>query len=103
MAESAFDRSLMAKAAGQVEAAVGDIHGTQSRLAGAHETMMGGWQGQAAAAFTGAFQEFNVDFTKVITALNNLQEKLVQSRANYETVEESNTTSANKIAGVLNH
>jgi WXG100 family type VII secretion target len=100
--ESAFDRSLMAKAATQVDGAVGEIHGLQGRLAGSHDTMMGGWQGQAASAFTNAFAEFNGDFTKVITALNNLGDKLRASGVNYNTVEEANQSSANKIISALN-
>jgi WXG100 family type VII secretion target len=100
--ESAFDRSLMARAATQVGSAVSEIHGTQGRLSAAHDSTMGGWQGQAATAFTQAFVEFNADFNKVITALNNLGEKLRQSGVNYNTIEESNTTSANKIITALN-
>jgi WXG100 family type VII secretion target len=100
--ESAFDRSLMAKAAGQVETALGEIRSNQSRLSSAHDSLMGGWQGPAASAFTGAFSSFNADFTKVIQALDNLQQKLVASRTNYNTVEEANQTSASRIASALN-
>jgi WXG100 family type VII secretion target len=100
--ESAFDRSLMAKAATQVDTAVGDIQGLQGRLSGAHDTMMAGWQGSAASAFTNAFAEFNADFTKVITALNNLGDKLRASGVNYNTVEEANQSSSNKIISALN-
>jgi WXG100 family type VII secretion target len=100
--ESAFDRALMAQAATQVGAAVGEIQGLQSRLAGSHDTMMGGWMGQAATAFTNAYLEFNVDFTKVIRALDNLGEKLRAAGVNYNTTEEANQSSANRIASVLN-
>ena len=102
MALSAHDAQLMAQAATQVDSAVGQIRGLQSNLAGAHESMMGGWKGAAASTFTNAYTEFNADFNKVIVALNNLGEKLKQSGVNYTTVETANQGSANKIIGALN-
>ena len=51
-------------------------------------------------AYTNAFTVFNGDFTKVITALNNLGEKLKAVGMNYSVVEEANQTSANKISGM---
>jgi WXG100 family type VII secretion target len=92
----------MAQAATQVGTAVAEIQGLQSRLAGSHDTMMGGWMGQAATAFTNAYLEFNTDFSKVINALNNLGDKLRASGANYANVEQANTSSANKIVRALN-
>jgi WXG100 family type VII secretion target len=99
---SAHDSQLMAQAATQVSTAVSEIQGIQGRLAAAHDSTTGGWQGQAATAFTGAFMEFNADFTKVIQALNNLGDKLRVSGTNYATVEQANTSSANKIIHALN-
>lgn len=99
---SAHSSQLMAQAATQVESAVGQIRGLQSNLAGAHESMMGGWKGEAASTFTMAFNEFNVDFQKVIQALDNLGNKLRQSGVNYATVETANHSSANKIVSALN-
>jgi len=99
---SAHDSQLMAQAATQVSTAVGEVQGLQSRLAAAHDSMSAGWQGQASTAFSNAYLEFNTDFTKVIAALNNLGDKLRASGANYATVEQANTSSANKIAQMLN-
>jgi WXG100 family type VII secretion target len=99
---TAHDSQLMAQAATQVSTAVGEVQGLQSRLAAAHDSTMGGWQGQAATTFTAAFVEFNADFTKVINALNNLGDKLRVSGTNYATVEQANTSSANKVITALN-
>jgi WXG100 family type VII secretion target len=99
---TAHDSQLMAQAATQVSTAVSEIQGLQSRLAAAHDSTTGGWQGQAATAFTNAYLEFNTDFTRVIAALNNLGDKLRASGANYATVEQANTSSANKIIQSLN-
>jgi WXG100 family type VII secretion target len=100
--ESAFDRALMAQAAGQVATAVAEIQGLQTRLAGSHDSTMTGWVGQAATAFTNAYLEFNGDFSKVIAALNNLGDKLRASGVNYNVTEEANQSSASKVITALN-
>jgi WXG100 family type VII secretion target len=63
--------------------------------------MMGGWVGDAAAAFTSAYESFNADFTKVITAMQNIQDNLTGTRANYEATEQANVSSVNKVAGLI--
>jgi WXG100 family type VII secretion target len=100
---TAHDSQLMAQAATQVSAAVGQIRALQGRLDATHETAVGGWKGTAATTFTSAFTEFNADFSKVIAALDNLGEKLRVSGTNYATVEQTNTSSANKVISALNH
>jgi WXG100 family type VII secretion target len=99
---TAHDSQLMAQAATQVSTAVSEVQGIQARLAAAHDSTTGGWQGQASMAFTNAYMEFNADFTRVIAALNNLGDKLRASGINYATVEQANTSSANKIIRALN-
>ena len=100
--ESAVDRAAMAQAAVQVDDALGQIRGQQSTLAGYHSTLMGGWEGDAASAFTNAFNAFNEDFTKVINALNGIHEKLIGTRARYEATEQAQTAVANRVAGQIN-
>jgi WXG100 family type VII secretion target len=92
----------MAQAAVQVEDALGQVRSQQSTLAGYHSTLMGGWVGEAASAFTNAYTMFNDDFTKVITALNGIHEKLVGTRARYEATEQAQTAVANHVAGQIN-
>ncbi len=96
------NRAAMVTAAQQVESALGEIRAQQARLVGTHDTLQGGWQGEASAAFTNAFNEFNSDFAIVINALNGIHERLVGSHANYNTVESANTASSSKLAGMLN-
>jgi WXG100 family type VII secretion target len=96
------DRAAMVTAAQQVESALGEIRAQQARLVSNHDTLQGGWQGEASTAFTNAFNEFNNDFGIVINALNGIHERLIGSHSNYNTVESANTTSANKLAGLLN-
>lgn len=96
------DRAAMVAAAQQVESALGEIRAQQARLVSTHDALQGGWQGEASTAFTNAFNEFNNDFGIVINALNGIHERLVGSHGTYNTVESANTTSASKLAGVLN-
>jgi WXG100 family type VII secretion target len=100
--ETAVNRAQMATAAVQVEDAVGQIRGQQSQLNGYHSQLVGGWVGDAATAFTGAFESFSADFTKVLNALEGMHEKLVGTRATYQSTEDSNTATVNRVAGLLN-
>jgi WXG100 family type VII secretion target len=96
------NRAAMVTAAQQVESALGEIRAQQTRLVGTHDTLQGGWQGEASTAFTNAFNEFNSDFAIVISALDGIHARLVGGHANYNTVESANTTTAGKIASALN-
>jgi WXG100 family type VII secretion target len=100
--EVTVNRAAMVTAAQQVESALGEIRSQQARLVSTHDTLQGGWKGEASAAFTNAFTEFNNDFGIVINALNGIHERLIGSHKNYNTVESANTDSANKLAGLLN-
>lgn len=100
--ESAVDRAAMAQAAVQVEDALGQIRSQQSTLAGYHSTLMAGWVGDAASAFTNAYTRFNEDFTRVINALDGIHEKLIGTRSRYEATEEAQTAAANQVAGQIN-
>jgi WXG100 family type VII secretion target len=100
--ETAVNRAQMATAATQVEDAVGQIRGLQSQMAAYHGELMGGWVGQAATAFTSAYESFSADFTKVVSALEGIHEKLVGTRATYEATEESTTATVNRVSGLLN-
>jgi WXG100 family type VII secretion target len=100
--ETAVDRAAMGTAAGHIDDALGQIRSMQTAMNSYHSELMGGWVGQAASAFTGAYTTFSADFAKVVRALDNMHEKLVGTRANYTATEEANTTSANKLSGLLN-
>jgi WXG100 family type VII secretion target len=101
-AESAVDRAAMATAAKQVEDAVTQVRGQQSQLAGFHGDLMAGWQGQAASAFTAAYEAFNADFTQVINALQEFYPKLTTTRSRYDANEQTLTSASNRVAGTIN-
>lgn len=91
----------MVTAANQIEDALGQIRGLQTRLDSAHGTLVSSWKGEASGAFTNAFMQFNEDFSIVVKALNAMHEKLVGTHNNYSTVEAANTQGMSKIAQAL--
>jgi WXG100 family type VII secretion target len=100
--EVTVNRAAMATAAGQVEDALGQIRGQQSRLSAINDELAASWKGEAAAAFAGAYQQFSADFAIVISALQGIQERLVGTHANYDAAEAANTASVSKISAALN-
>ncbi|HEX3923582.1 MAG TPA: WXG100 family type VII secretion target [Streptosporangiaceae bacterium] len=92
----------MATAANQTQQAVDTIRGIQSTMNNQQEALQAGWKGEASTAFTNAFMTFNGDFTKVLQALANLQEKLSAAQRNYTATETANTQAASKIGQALN-
>lgn len=100
--ETAVNRAQMATAATQVEDAVSTIHGQQQQLNGFHDALKGGWVGDASNAFTAAYESFNADFTKVISALQGIHERLVGTRTRYEATEQANTQISNRVSSALN-
>lgn len=99
--ESAVNRQAMATAAQQVQSAVTTIQGLQSSMNSYSSQMQAGWQGQAASAFANTYEAFSQDFTKVLNALQNIQEKLVGTDTTYTTTEETNVSQVNRVAGLL--
>lgn len=93
----------MAKAAGDIDHAASTIKGLQSQLQGHKAAVLAGWQGNAASAFSGVFESFNEDMTKVLTALNGLHESLVKNRINYEANEQQTSDASKAIQSLLNH
>ena len=100
--ESAVNRASMAQAAQQVESAYGMITGLQSNMNGYSSQLGGGWQGNAAVAFTRTYEMFSADFAKVLTALQTIHDKLVSTRNTYQTTEDANTARVNQVSSMIN-
>lgn len=92
----------MGTASNQLQGAVDQVRSQQSTLASEQESMMGGWKGEAASAFTSAYTQFNADYTKVLQAMQNIQEALAANLRNYAANEAANTQMSTKISSALN-
>jgi WXG100 family type VII secretion target len=93
----------MVTAYNQLQQAVDQVKAQQTRLGGYQADLEGGWKGNASAAFSSAYQAFNADFTKVISAMQTMQEKLVATEKRYSVNEAEQTASATRVQGLLNH
>jgi WXG100 family type VII secretion target len=91
----------MAQAAQQVEAAVSRIGQLQSNMNGYTSQLSGGWQGNAAVAFTRTYEMFSADFAKVLNALQVIHGKLVSTHNTYQATEDANVAQVNQLAGVI--
>jgi WXG100 family type VII secretion target len=101
--ESAVNRAAMTTAYNELQSAVDDVKSLQSRLSGYQSDLQGAWVGDASSAFTSAYTAFNADFTKVIQAMQVMQEKLVATEKRYAANEAEQTASATRVSGLLNH
>jgi len=99
--ESAVDRAAMAQAAQQVESAVSRIGQLQANMNGYTSQLSGGWQGNAAVAFTRTYETFSADFAKVLNSLQVIHEKLVSTHNTYQATEDANVAQVNQLAGVI--
>ncbi len=91
----------MAQAAQQVEAAVSRIGQLQANMNGYTSLLSGGWQGNAAVAFTRTYEMFSADFAKVLNSLQVIHEKLVSTHNTYQATEDANVAQVNQLAGVI--
>jgi WXG100 family type VII secretion target len=91
----------MATAAQQVDAAVSAIRGMQSNMSSYSAQLQSGWKGNAATAFASTYEAFSADFTKVLNALQTIEENLVSTRGTYSNTEDVNTSSVNRVMGLL--
>jgi len=93
----------MAQAAQKLEDAVGTTRGIRTQLQGHKGELLSNWSGNAARAFGTVFEQFDQDFQRVLTAMEGMHEKLVQTKVTYEATEEEQTATVNKVAGLLNN
>jgi WXG100 family type VII secretion target len=100
--ETIVNRQAMATAYAQIQEAVDQVKSQQSQLAGFQSSLEAGWAGEASSAFTAAYTAFNGDFTKVLNALQSIQERLVATDRQYTANETAQTQAANRVASQLN-
>jgi WXG100 family type VII secretion target len=103
VAEAQVDRAAMVQAAQRLEDAVGTTRGIQNQLNGHKTELLSNWSGNAARAFDQVFEQFDADFRRVITAMEGMHGKLVQTHSTYVRTEEEQTATVNKVAGLLNN
>lgn len=107
---SDHDKALMARAAEQIDHAASTIAGLRRDLAGHHSAIMAGWTGSAANQFNITFQAFDEVMGKILSdprdghdGLEQIHEKLVGNRIQYESAEQEQTDAVNSIHQFINN
>lgn len=100
--EVSVERGAVARAASQLEAAHGVVTGLRTKLQTEHSTLQGGWVGDASSAFTAVYETFDAEMGKVLTAMEQLQQKMGQSHTTYVASEAQATQTVSKLNGLLN-
>jgi WXG100 family type VII secretion target len=92
----------MAKAAQDLEASAGVIKGLQTQLEGHKNEMRSGWEGNASTAFENVFRRFDEDFSVVLRQLEEMHQKLADTKITYEAKEQMADEAVNKVQQLLN-
>lgn len=100
---SSVDRAEMAKAAGQIDEALGNVSNIQRTLGSNVQGLMATWQGNAATAFLKAFTDFDSQFSVVLNELEGIHGKLTDTQARYSSNEAEQEAATQGIVGLLNN
>ena len=101
--QSQVDRAAMAQAAQRLEDAAGTTRNIQTQLGSHKAELLANWEGNAARAFNQVFEQFDADFRKVLSTMEEMHGKLVQTRITYERTEEEQEATVNRVSGLINN
>jgi WXG100 family type VII secretion target len=93
----------MAQAAQRLEDAAGTTRTIKTQLQSHKAELLSNWEGNAARAFGTVFDQFDTSFQKVLTTMEEMHGKLVQTKINYERTEEEQQATVNRVAGLINN
>ena len=99
---SSVNRQHMQQTAGNVQDAHAQIGQIKNQLNTHHAELQGAWKGESSAAFTQVYNLFETEFAKVLKDLDLIQEKLVHTKAKYQTAEQNKTARVNTLKGLVN-
>ena len=95
-------QETMAQGAAKVEEASTQIHGLIGSLSSEVDTMMGGWRGEAASAFTQVHEAFQQQANKINNALRQMHEALQTTHRTYGSQESNQSQTLTGLAGQIN-
>ena len=102
MAGFATSQEAMAAGAAHVDDAIQQCQGHIGALRSEVETLMAGWGGSAATAFSGVHANFEAQAKKINDNLQQMHEALVSSRATYAAQEEQESQGMASLATQIN-
>ncbi|KAB2382241.1 WXG100 family type VII secretion target [Actinomadura montaniterrae] len=99
---SSVNRQHMQQAAGNVQDAHGQIGQIKNQLNTHHAELQAAWKGESSTAFTQVYNLFETEFAKVLKDLDLIHDKLVHTKAKYQTAEQNKTARVNTLKGLVN-
>lgn len=102
MAQYTTSQETMAQGAAKVDEAATQIQGHINSLRSEVDTMMGGWRGEAASAFTQVHESFEQQAGKINSALRQMHEALMSTHRTYGTQESNQSQTLSGLAGQIN-
>ncbi|MFC0041460.1 WXG100 family type VII secretion target [Actinomadura rayongensis] len=100
--QSSVNRQHMQAAAGKIEEAHAQIGQLKTRLTGYHAQLQGAWKGESADAFTQVYNLFEGEFTKVQKDLDEIHQRLVDTKVKYDGSEQRRIEAVNRLRGAIN-
>jgi WXG100 family type VII secretion target len=94
--------AAMTQAAVHVDNAGQAIATIRNQVNDAVAATSGGYVSDAATLFRNVMEQWSADFGQIIQGLETIREKLVGTTKNYQGAMDSDSTSANQIAALLN-
>jgi ESAT-6 family protein len=88
--------------AGQIDEKANTIRGLRIQIDNHRQTLAAHWGGSAHGSFQNVMSVFDAELNKVIGSLENIHEKLVDSRITYESNEQEQHQAVSAIDQALN-
>ena len=88
--------------AGQIDEKANTIRGLRIQIDNHRQTLSANWGGSAHGSFQNVMSVFDAELNKVIGSLENIHEKLVDSRITYESNEQEQQLAVSAIDQALN-
>ncbi|WP_329244005.1 WXG100 family type VII secretion target [Actinoallomurus sp. NBC_01490] len=99
----AIDLGKATQAATRLDHAHDIINGLKVRLQGHAAELAANWDSKASRSFQSVFDEFNQDFQKQLQALAEMHQKLIHTKAHYESSRDQQTDIVNRVHQLINN
>lgn len=88
--------------AGRIDESASTINGLKTAIDGHRQSLQTHWKGVSSGTFAKVMTVYDEELKKVLTSLEDIHEKLVHSKIQYETNEQQSTEAVSAIEAALN-
>jgi WXG100 family type VII secretion target len=100
---SAIDLGKAQQAAARLDHAHDVINGLKVRLSGHAAELQANWDSSSSRSFQSVFDAFNRDFQAQLSALADMHEKLIATKAHYESSVQQQQEAVNRVHQLINN